>query len=42
MKNSRVEGGNLRGYIIKLDLDIITNTKVELFAVNSEVIKSYS
>lgn len=41
-KNARVEGGNLRGYVIKIDLDITQNDKVELFAVNSEVIKSYS
>ena len=42
MKNPRVEGSNLRGYSIKLKLDIITSDKVELFAVNSEVIKSFS
>lgn len=42
MKNSRYEGGNLRGYTLRMDLDIQKDDKVELFAVNSEIIKSYS
>ena len=41
MKDARVEGGNLRGYAMRIDLDITKDTKVELFSVNSEVIKSY-
>lgn len=41
-KNARVEGGNLRGYTLRIDLDIELNGKVELFAINSEVIKSFS
>jgi hypothetical protein len=42
MKNTRYEGGNLRGYTMRMDLDIQKDTKVELFAVNSEVMKSFS
>jgi hypothetical protein len=42
MKNPRVEGGNLRGYSIRINLTTQENNKVELFAVNSEVIKSFS
>ena len=41
-KDARVEGGNLRGYAMRMELDITKDTKVELFAVNSEGIKSYS
>lgn len=40
-KNSRVEGGNLRGYTIKLDLENDGTEPVELFAVNTEVMKSF-
>lgn len=42
LKNSRVEGGNLRGYTLRVDLEVQQNDKVELFCVNSEIIKSYS
>ena len=42
MKDARTEGGNLRGYTIKIDLEVEKDSKVEMFAVNSEVIKSYS
>jgi len=42
MKNSRVEGGNLRGYTIRVDLTNDSTDKVELFAVNLEVMKSFS
>ena len=42
MKNPRYEGGNLRGYTMRIDLDIQKDDKVELFAVNSEVMKSFS
>lgn len=41
MKDARTEGGNLRGYTIRMDMEITNDNKVELFAVNSEVIKSY-
>lgn len=41
-KDNRVEGGGLRGYTIKIDLEIGVLTKAELFAVNTEVKKSYS
>jgi hypothetical protein len=39
-KPARIEGGNLRGYTLRIDLTIDEAEKVELFAVNSEVIKS--
>lgn len=42
VKNARIEGGNLRGYTLKLDLEILKEEKVELFAVNTDVMKSYS
>ena len=42
MKNSRIEGGNLRGYTMRFDLEITQPDKVELFAVNAEVMKSFS
>lgn len=41
-KDSRVEGGNLRGYTFRVDLEVNRDNKVELFSVNSEVIKSFS
>lgn len=41
-KDSRVEGGNLRGYTLRMDLEVTKDTKVELFCVNSEVIKSFT
>lgn len=41
-KDARTEGGSLRGYVIKIDLDVTDNGKVELFGVNSEVAKSYA
>lgn len=40
-KDSRTEGGKLRGYTLRLDLEIEQDKKVELFSVNSEVIKSF-
>lgn len=42
MKDARTEGGNLRGYTMRVDLDNSSPLKVELFAVNSEVMKSFS
>lgn len=41
-KDSRIEGGNLRGYTMRIDLEVDQDDKVELFAVNSEVIKSFT
>lgn len=40
-KDARIEGGNLRGYSLRADLETDKTTKVELFAVNTEVVKSY-
>lgn len=42
MKISRIEGGNLRGYTMRVKLTNISISAVELFAVNLEVAKSYS
>lgn len=42
LKDARTEGGNLRGYSLRLDLEATNTSKLELFAVNSEVKKSYS
>jgi len=39
-KNSRIEGGSLRGYTIGCDLEITSADKVELYAVNLEVMQS--
>lgn len=41
-KDARIEGGNLRGYSLRLDLETDKSEKVELFAVNAEVMKSYT
>lgn len=40
-KDPRIEGGNMRGYTIRFDLEINSTSRVELFAVNAEVIKSF-
>jgi hypothetical protein len=40
-KNARIEGGNLRGYTMRIDLDVTQDDKVELFSVNAEVMKSF-
>lgn len=43
IKNNRIEGGNLRGYTLRYDMTNNTTDKaVELYAVNSEVKKSYT
>lgn len=42
MKDPRIEGGNLRGYSIRMDLTTQEDNKVELFAVNAEVMKSFT
>lgn len=40
-KDGKSEGGNLRGYTLKYDLETIHPTRAELYAVNTEVKKSY-
>lgn len=42
MKDTRIEGGNLRGYTLRMDLTNNEDKAVELFAVNAEVMKSFS
>ena len=42
MKDPRIEGGSLRGYTLRFDLEIMENKKVELFAINAEFMKSYT
>ena len=41
-KDNRIEGGGLRGYTIKVELESNVTNKTELFAVNTEVKKSFS
>lgn len=41
-KDDRIEGGNLRGYTMRFNLEINKPEKIELFAVNAEVMKSFS
>jgi len=41
-KNPRVEGGNLRGYTMRMDLTVTSDDMVELFATNAEVMKSFT
>jgi hypothetical protein len=41
-KDARIEGGSLRGYSMRVDLETNNTDKVELFAVNAEVMKSYT
>jgi len=41
VKDARIEGGNLRGYTIRVDLTNTDVDKVELFAVNAEISKSF-
>lgn len=40
-KDPRIEGGNLRGYTMRFDMEIDSTSRVELFALNVEVIKSF-
>lgn len=40
-KNSRIEGGEVRGYYMEVELTNSDTEKVELFAVNTNAIKSY-
>jgi len=40
-KEGRIEGGHLRGYTMRYDLTNSETSRVELFAVNSKVLKSF-
>jgi len=40
-KDARIEGGEMRGYFMEVDLENDDTEKVELFAINSNVVKSY-
>lgn len=40
-KPSRIEGGDMRGYYMEVDLENDDTTAVELFAINSNAVKSY-
>lgn len=40
-RNSRVDGGDIRGYYLKVDLENDNTNEVELFAVGSNAIKSH-
>lgn len=42
MKDTRVEGASMRGYTFRLDLESDSQDKLELFAVNSNLVKSYA
>ena len=41
-KDARIEGGNLRGYTMRMDLTVTSDDMVELFATNAEVMKSFT
>jgi hypothetical protein len=40
-KNARIEGSEIRGYYMEIELENTNTEKVELFAVNTNVVKSY-
>lgn len=40
-KNSRIEGAEMRGYTSRVDLEVNSSEKRELFAVNAEIFKSF-
>ncbi|WP_430611502.1 hypothetical protein [Flavobacterium sp. JP2137] len=40
-KSSRIDGGEIRGYFASVQLSNNENKQVELFAINSNVVKSY-
>lgn len=40
-KNARVEGGEIRGYYADIEMENNDDKQVELFAINSNIIKSY-
>lgn len=39
-KNHRIEGGEIRGYYMEVDLEFNEDSKTELFAVNANAVKS--
>lgn len=39
-KDSRIEGGEIRGYFMQVELENNDSEKVELFAVNTNAIQS--
>jgi hypothetical protein len=39
-KDSRIEGGEIRGYYMQVELENNDSEKVELFAVNTNAIRS--
>lgn len=41
VKKSRIEGSPLRGYYARVEMSVLPIRKLELFAVNLEVVKSY-
>lgn len=40
-KNSRIEGEEMRGYYLELELETTTTEPTELYAVNSKAVKSF-
>lgn len=40
-KNSRIEGGEMRGYYMEVELENDSTEPVELFAINTNAVKSY-
>jgi len=41
VKNKRIEGNNLRGYVAEISLENDSNERIELFSINTGVFKSY-
>ncbi|MVX36323.1 hypothetical protein [Myroides sp. LoEW2-1] len=41
VKDSRVEGGDIRGYYAEVEMENNNDEQLELFAINSNIIKSY-
>ena len=41
-KDPRIEGANLRGYTMRMDLEVTSDDMVELYATNAEVMKSFT
>ena len=42
LKNVRIEGGEMRGYVGNIDMEITSDDMVELFGISSEVFKSFT
>lgn len=40
-KNARIEGGEIRGYYMDVSLENNDTDKVELFAINTNAVKSF-